>query len=186
MTRQAGPLYNEDHLRQGSPGSTFVESISRLLAGADLAIAASGVELAVAVPCNPGDIISNVTFVTGATAADTPTAGYVVLRGTDGAKLVQSADLGSTARAANTPYTVPLTAAYTITHAGIYLVGISFTATAPPTLRGVSLGDAAVAGAIGLSAPVLAKTHGSAVGATAPATVATPTTVATVPYLALT
>ena len=42
------------------------------------------------------------------------------------------------------------------------------------------------AGAIGLSAKVLAQTHGSSVGATAPATIATPTTVATPCYYALT
>lgn len=62
---------------------------------------------------------------------------------------------------------------------GIYYVSISFTAGTVPTLRGVTVGNAVVAGALGVSAKVLAQTHGSTVGAVAPATIATPTTVAT-------
>lgn len=187
MTRQAGPTFNEEHLRQGSPtNATFAESIPRYLAGTDNAIAATGVEHCTAIPLQTGDVISNITFITGGTAADTPTAGYAVLRSPDGTKLVQTADFGSTARAANTAYTVALTTPYTVITPGMYLVGISFTATAVPTLRGVSLGNAVVAGAIGLSAVVLAKSHGSEVGATAPSTVATPSTLATVCYYALT
>jgi hypothetical protein len=54
----------------------------------------------------------------------------------------------------------------------------------------VSLGNAVLAGALGLTSPstpkVLAQTHGSAVAGTAPATIATPTTAAVVPYLVLT
>ena len=43
--------------------------------------------------------------------------------------------------------------------------------TTVPTLRGVTLGNAAVVGAIGLSAKVLVQSHGSAVGAIAPSTI---------------
>lgn len=187
MTKQSGGTYNEEYLRQGSPNnSTFAETISRLLAGGDLAIAATGVELAVGVPLQAGETVTNITFITGGTAAGTPTAGYAVLRDPAGNKLVQTADFGSTARAANTAFTVALASAYTPTSAGLYIVGISFTATTVPTLRGVSVGNAVVAGNIGLSAKVLSQSHGSAVGATAPSTIATPTTSASVPYLVCT
>jgi hypothetical protein len=188
MTRQAGPYYDEDYLRQGSPtNSLFAETLPRIHStSAAVALAATGVELAVAIPLQFGDVVSNVTFVVGATAAVTPTAGYAVLRDPAGAKLVQTADFGSTARGANTAYTVALTAPYTVTVPGLYRVGLSFTAGTVPSVEGVTLGHAAVAGAIGLSAPILAQTHGSAVGATAPATIATPTTVAAFPYLVLT
>lgn len=187
MTKQSGPIYDEQYLRQGSPNnSTFAETCPRLLAGGDLAIAATGVELAVGVPLQAGETVANITFITGGTAAGTPTAGYAVLRDPSGNKLVQTADFGSTARAANTAFTVALASAYTPTSPGLYIVGISFTATTVPTLRGVTLGNAAVAGAIGLSAKVLAQTHGSAVGAVAPATIATPTTSASVAYLVCT
>ena len=87
---------------------------------------------------------------------------------------------------ANTAYKVTLATAQLITTPGLYYVAISFTATTVPTLRGATVGNAVVAGAIGVSAAVLAQTHGSGVGATAPATIATPTTVATPVYFALT
>lgn len=185
--KQDGDRYAADYLRQGSPtNTTFAETVPRYVAGSDLAIATTGVELAVGVPLQAGDVISTVTFIVGGTALGTGTAGYAVLRGTDGAKLVQTADFGSTARSANTAYSVSLASSYTIVTPGFYYVGISFTASTIPTLRGATVGNATVAGAIGLSAKILAQTHGSSVGATAPSTIATPTTVATIPYIVLT
>ena len=94
--------------------------------------------------------------------------------------------MGTTARAANTAYTVPLASAVTITTPGLYYVVISFAATTVPTLRGVTVSNAVVAGAIGLSAKVLAQTSGSSLTGTAPATLASPTTVTTPCYFALT
>ena len=67
----------------------------------------------------------------------------------------------------------------------MYYVGISFTAGTIPTLRGCTVGNAVVAGALGLSQKILSQTHGSSVGATAPATIATPTTTAVIPYVVL-
>lgn len=184
--RQDGPRIAEGHLRQGSPrNSTFQETFPRLIAGTDNAIGATGVAHATACPLQAGDVVTNITFITGGTAAGTPTAGFAALYSPAGDLLGQTADFGSTARAANTAYTVALATAYTVTSAGLFYVAISFTATTVPTLRGVSLGNAAVAGALGLSAPVLAQTFGSGVGATAPATIATPTTVATPIYFVL-
>lgn len=182
MARQDGPRINEDHLRQGSPSnSTFQETVPRFLAGTDNAIAATGVCHATAIPLQAGDVVSSITFVTGGTAAATPTAGFVALYSSAAtpALLAQSADFGSTARAANTAYTVALATPQVIVTPGIYYVSISFTAGTVPTLRGVTVGNAVVAGALGVSAKVLAQTHGSTVGAVAPATIATPTTVAT-------
>lgn len=186
MTRQGGAYYNEDYLRQGSSGLTFAESIPRLLAGGDVAIAATGVVLSTGVPLQAGDVVRTITFITGGTAAGTPTAGFAALYDASGALMAQTADFGSTARAANTAYSVTLASSQIASSAGLYYVAVSFTATTVPTLRGVSVGNAVVAGAMGLSAKVLAQTHGSAVGATAPATIATPTTVATIPYLVCT
>lgn len=168
---------NPDWLRAGSP-AVFAESVPKILASSDLAIAATGVELAVDLALDAGDIVTSVTFVTGGTAAGTPTAGYIVLRDAAGAKLVQTADFTTTARAANTAYTVALTTPYTATATGLYRVGVSFTATTVPTLRGVSMVNAAVT-AVGRTN---ANTHGSAVAGTAPATVATPTAAFVIPY----
>lgn len=187
MTRQNGPNYDEEYLRQGAPTNiTMAESCSRADAIANVAIGATGVVHTTAIPLQAGDVVRSITFLTGTTAAVTPTAGYAALRTPAGVVVAQSADFGSTARAANTAYTVAMTALYLVTTPGLYLVDISFTAATVPSLIGKALQNAVAAGAIGLSLPVLAQTHGSAVGAVPPATVATPTTVATIPYYALT
>jgi hypothetical protein len=172
------PTVNPDWLRAGSPAGAYAESAPKLLSGADVAIAATGVELSAMVPLVAGTLVTNITFVTGATAAGTPTAGYAVLRDSAGVKLAQSADFASTARAANNAYTVALTAPYLVPSTGLYRVGVSFTAGTVPTLRGVALGNAALT-AVGTT---VAVTHGSAVGGVAPATTATPSNAAVVPY----
>jgi hypothetical protein len=170
---------NGDWVRAGAPAGVFAESCPKLLASADCAIAATGVELAVGISLDPGDTVTTVTFVTGATALASGTAGYVVLRDPAGNKLAQTADFTSTARAANTKYSVTLATAVTATVAGLYIVGISFTASTVPTLRGVNLANAAIANA----GVTISQSHGSAVAGTAPATVASPTGTAVVPYL---
>jgi hypothetical protein len=172
------PTIFGDWARAGSPTGAFAESCPKLLAGGDLAIGATGVELTAMIALPAGLVVSNITFVTGATAAATPTAGYVCLRSTAGALLAQSADFASTARAANTAYTVALATPQVASAGGLYRVGISFTAGTVPTLRGVSLGNAAVA-AVGTT---IAVTHGAAVGGVAPASTATPANAAVVPY----
>ena len=192
MTRESPPLVADDHLRQGASiarNDTCVESFPRYLCDVanGNAIGATGVAHATAVPLQAGDVISSITFVTGATAAATPTAGFVALYSSAStpALLAQSADFGSTARAANTAYTVSLTSAVTITDARLYSVSIIFTAGTVPTLRGLSTGNAVMAGAIITGMPVLAQTHGSSVGATAPATITSGTAVATPVYYLL-
>jgi hypothetical protein len=187
VTRQQAH-FNEEHLRQGSPtNATFAETCSRTDAIADLAIAATGVVLSVGVPFQYGEVVRNITFVTGATAAGTPTAGFAALYTPAGALIAQTADFATTARAANTVYTVALTGNPNIVTApGLYYIAISFTATTVPTLRGVNLGNSVMAGNLGLSAAVLAQTHGSAVGGVAPATIATPTASASLPYMVCT
>lgn len=170
---------NADWLRVGSP-AVFAESVSKAYSGgADLAVAASGVELAVDIGLDAGDVVTSISFVTGGTAANGPTAGYIVLRDGSGNKLVQTADFGSTARAANTAYTVALTTAYPVTASGVYKIGFSMTvSTTMPTLRGATMLNAAFA-AVGRAC---SQSHGAAVGATAPATIATPTSTFVIPY----
>lgn len=172
------PHVNREWVHAGTPSGYFAESVSKLVGSADCAIAATGVELDVLIPLDAGTVVSNITFVTGGTAAATPTAGYAVLRDSAGVKLAQTADFTSTARAANTEYTVALASPYTVPAGGVYRVGISFTAGTVPTLRGANLGNAAFAA----SGTASAVTHGSAVGGTAPATTATPANASVVPY----
>jgi hypothetical protein len=186
VKQNSGTHYHEDYLRQGSPSATFAEPFPRYLAATDNAIGATGVVHSTGCPLQFGDVVTSITFITGGTAAGTPTAGFAALYSPAGALLAQTADFGSTARAANTAYKVTLATAQVISTPGLYYVAISFTATTVPTLRGITLGNAVVGGAIGVSAAVLAQSHGSGVGATAPATIATPTTLSTPVYYALT
>jgi hypothetical protein len=80
MTRQQGNYVDVNHLRQGAPvNNTFAETIPRVLAGNDGAIAATGVVLSTAVALQAGDVVSNVTFITGGTGAGSPTAGFAAL-----------------------------------------------------------------------------------------------------------
>jgi hypothetical protein len=186
MTRQQ-LYYDENHMRQGSPvNSTFAETIPRLFATNNGAIAATGVVLSTGVPLQYGDVVRNISFFTATTAANAPTAGFAALYTPAGVLMAQTADFGATARAANTNYTVALATPQTAVDPGLYYVAISFTAGVVPTLWSLAVGNALIAGNLGLSARVLAQTHGAAVGAVAPGTIAAPTTVATIPYLVCT
>lgn len=185
MTRQNGPYFDENYLRQGSPtNSTFAESVPRFAAGGNLSALTTAVMTSVGLPLQYGDKVTNLTFISATTAAGTPANYWFALYDTSGALLSQSADQTTTAWAANTALTLALASAQTITTPGLYYAAIMVNASTPPTLRGADLGHATVGGAIGLSAKVLAQTSGSALTATAPATIATPTTISALPYVA--
>lgn len=130
-----------------------------------------------------GDVITNVSFRSGATAAGTPTNWWFALysNASTPALLSQTADQTSTAWAANTTMTKALGAAQTISVSGIYWVAIMVKATTPPTLLGCVSAPAIVAGERNL-----AQTSGSSLTTTAPATIATPTAAQFVPYVVLT
>lgn len=130
-----------------------------------------------------GDVITNISFFVGATAAGTPTNWWAALysNAATPALLSQSADQTSGAAAANTKQTLALGAAQTITQTGVYWVGLMFKATTVPTLLGAVTVPPIVTGERNL-----AQTSGSALVATAPATIATPTAVRFAPYVVLT
>jgi hypothetical protein len=130
-----------------------------------------------------GDVITNVSFRSGATAANTPTNWWFALysKAATPALLAQTADQTSTAWGANTTMTKALASPVTITESGIYWVGIMVKATAVPTLLGTIGAPAIVAGERNLS-----QSSGAALTTTAPATIATPTAKDFVPYVVLT
>lgn len=168
-------LVDENYIRQGMQLPPVRESFSRLTVVTNMAVAASGNMLAVGIPLQAGDIITNLTFVTGTTAAVAPTAGFVALYDTTAtsatpALLAQSADFGATARAASTSYTIPLTQQVTIKTAGLYYAAFSMTVTTTmPTLRGiVPLGTVINGSYLGM--PMIAATAAGAFGGVAPAT----------------
>lgn len=189
MTRQSGPLDNEEYLRQGMHGDhTFVETIPRWAVRSDMATALiSGEMLCVGVPLQPGDTASEISFLIGATGADTVIAGFVALYSDDAIPVLldQSASLAGETFAANTAYTFPIPSPHTVVRAGIYYVAISLTATTVPSLRGTALGNREVAGDLGLGVAVLAMNAGTALGDAAPPTIDIHTLSASLPYVVI-
>ncbi|WP_060888661.1 hypothetical protein [Streptomyces scabiei] len=130
-----------------------------------------------------GDVVTNLSFRSGATAADTPTNWWFALYSDAAtpALLAQTADQLTTAWAANTTMTKALASAYTVPKTGIYYAAIMVKATTPPTLLGSVAAPAIVTGERNLS-----QSSGSALTTTAPATIATPTAKQFVPYVVAT
>lgn len=183
-------IKNPVWLGNGQPSGTFRESLpfGRYQAVSNMASPGTGVMLSVALPLQAGDVVTNLTFLSGATAAATPTNWWFALYDTAAtpALIRQTADQTSTAWAANTAKTVALSTAYTVPTTGVYRAAVMVAAATPPTIAGVSLQNAAGAGAVVSGQLILAQTSGSGLTTTAPATIATPTTVATVAYCAAT
>ena len=130
-----------------------------------------------------GETVTNLSFVSGATAAGTPTNYWFALysNASTPALLAQTADQTSTAWAANTVMTVALATAQTISTTGIYWAAIMVKATTVPSLIGCI-----AARKIATGERNLAQTSGSSLTATAPATIASPTQVNFVPYVLIT
>jgi hypothetical protein len=187
MTTRYPTSYNEDWLRAGSPSSFRSESVSALDVNTDLTAFTSAVMASVAVTVQPGDVVTNISFVSGATAGATLSNWWFALY--DGsatpALLSQTADQTSAAWAANTVKTLALATPQRFTSAGVVYAAVMVKASTVPTLLGALLPTATAAGAI-VGSKVLAQTSGSALTDTAPATIATPTTVAKVPLAILT
>lgn len=144
---------------------------------------ATGVMTSVPIFLSAGDVITNISCRSGATAAGTPTNYWFALysAASTPALLSQSADQTSTAWAANTTKTLALASAQTITTSGVYWVGIMVTATTPPTLLGCVAAPAIVTGERNLS-----QSSGSSLTATAPSTITSVTAKQFVPYVVLT
>lgn len=174
---------NPAWLLAGQPSGVYRESFPRAQINTDLAALTTQIMSAVALPLQVGDVVTSLTFKSGATAAGTPTNWWFALYDDSAtpALLSQSADQLTTAWAANTAKTLGLGTAQVIARPGIYYAVCMVKATTVPTLIGFTSFAGASAGVLSTD-KVLALTSGAALTGTAPATLATPTTVATVPY----
>lgn len=130
-----------------------------------------------------GDLVTTISVRSGATAADTPTNWWVALYSNAAvpALLAQSADQTSGTILANTTKSTALATAQRITETGVYWVGIMVKATAVPTLLGSVCAPAIATGERNLS-----QSSGSALTATAPATIASVTGKQFCPYVVVT
>ncbi len=170
-------LWNGDRLyRENIPGRLGVKTD-------EAAALTTAVMLSIGVPLASGDLISKITVMVGATAAGTPVNQWAALYTPGGVLMTQSVDGTNTAIPATTPLTFVLAAPQLIPAAGIYYAGVMVKATTVPSLMAQNTGLAW--GAILTGQAIRAQTSGSALTGTAPATIASPTTVAKVPYVVL-
>lgn len=185
LTRGKYPITRPDWLASGAPsGQVPRQNMTRLDVTTDLAALTTQVMSSVALPLMAGDVVTYLAFKSGATAAGTPTNWWFALFDTAGALLQQTADQLTAAWAANTTKKLALAAPVEITAEGIYRAAIMVKATTVPTLVGKTLPLAAVSTGFLSTDLVLSQTSGSGLTTTAPATIATPTDVATVPMVA--
>ncbi|MGH7746090.1 MAG: hypothetical protein ACREQ5_15160 [Candidatus Dormibacteria bacterium] len=170
---------------QPGPGARLSESFPRDQISTDLvASIATGVMTSVAILLSQGDIITNLSFLSGATPASVPLHSWFALYSSAAtpALLQQTADQLTGAWAADTVITLALAAPVVIATTGVYYASVMVVATTVPTLMGKTTARASAAGAIVAGQVILARTSGSALTTTAPATITGGATLATMPY----
>jgi hypothetical protein len=154
-----------------SPDTFYRANMSRI--GVENAAAALTTQVMTAVPVflNAGDLVTNLTFLSGGTAAGTPTNYWFALydNAATPALLAQTADQLTAAWAANTAKTLALSAPVRIQKTGIYWAVCMVKATTVPSLIGATCARPILSGEKNL-----AVTSGSALVGTAPATLAAP------------
>lgn len=172
----------------GSGYTTANSGIVRRLASANGTALATGVMTSVSIWLPAGITVTSIGFVSATTAADTPTHwGYALYSSAaTPAKLAQTADQTTTAFAANTLLYKALATPQVISKGAYYWVSMWMAATGCPTLLSspaLTAGLLNVGGInpIAASDVALAVTSGTAIAATAPATIATPTNSLVVP-----
>lgn len=166
----------------GRPNVYHRANLPRVGLGDQTALA-TGVMTAVPIWLNAGDVVTNISFTSGATAAGTPTAYWFALysNAATPALMAQTADQTTTAWAGDTTKTLALATAQTITVSGVYWAAINVTATTPPTLVGAVGAKPQLSGELNL-----AVTSGSGLTTTATATLASPAFKRTVPLCVVT
>lgn len=148
----------------------------------DLAATGTGVAIGTRVYLRKGDVVTNVTFVSGNTAAGTPTHWAHALYDPDGTLLAKTADQESAAWAANTAKKLALSAAQTIAADGWYIVATTTTATTVQTLIGCAPIVTATA-AVHTGSKSIGFTFGTGLDGVPPATTGALTGVAKCPLV---
>lgn len=98
----------------------------------------SGQQLFVAVQLFSGQVVSQIGFWAGTTAAVTPTNQFFGLWSSARAQLRLTADDTTTAWGASAEKVLTLSSPYTITADGLYYLSVLVAAATPPTLTGVA------------------------------------------------
>lgn len=178
---------NPQWMLSGQPSGTSRSNLDRVLCVSDFASLTTQVMQSAALYLQAGDLVTNLTFKSGSTAAGTPTNWWFALYDDSAtpALLAQSADQTTGAWAANTAKTLALSAPVTIARSGIYYAALMVKATTPPSLLGAGTVAGAASGFVAGDL-VLAQNSGASLTATAPATIATPSAIGFVPRVVAT
>lgn len=116
-------------------GAFSLSTPSMNQASGDVALLTSGRGHLVRMGVLRGDVVTNINFLAGATAAVTPTNQWFALYSSARAKLGVTADDTTTAWAANAVKTLALASPYTVTADGFVYAEIVVVAATPPSLR---------------------------------------------------
>jgi len=174
----------------GSPTGVYFENMPRHLAGTDLAAFTSNTMLSTAIWLPAGAVVTNLTFVTGATAAAGPTHSFAALYSTAStpALLANSADATNTVVwAAETAYTYAMSSPYTVTTSGVYYAALSITdGTTMPSLVGLGRAGAGASKAVITGNKQISQTSGSSLNGTPPATITSSTASGKIPLVIVT
>lgn len=146
----------------GCLGETFPRCLGSSATATQTIGATTGTVYMVALWLPAGLTVTNLNWITGSTAANTPTHWWLGLANASGVQQAHTADQTSGAIAANTLITKALTSPYTTTSTGTYYLLISVTATANPTATGLPVPISN----INLAAPLLAGVSPSAAQST--------------------
>lgn len=179
------PYVDPEYMLDG--GTTIRQNMPRGAAASNLSALTTQVMLSVAVPLQAYDKVTSISFRSGTTAANVPTNWWFALYSSAAtpALLAQTADQLTAAWAADTVKTLNLSSVVEITEAGVYYAAIMVKATTPPSLVGRAVQHADVSSGLISGQKTLAQTSGSSLTTTAPATIATPTAVVNVPWVAI-
>ena len=116
----------------------LAESMPRHQAGINNSALATGRLQLMAIYLKSGITVTNLLWLSGDTAANTPTNWWFALYNSSLALLGQTADQTTTAWAANTLKTVALATPYAVPTSGLYYAGVMVTATTCPSLVGIA------------------------------------------------
>lgn len=188
LVRGRYPVTDPQWTIAGKPGGMYRQNVQRQHVISDAAAGlTTQIMLSAALHLEAGDLVTNLSLSSGATAAVTPTNWWFALYDDSATPvlLAQTADQLAAAWAANTVKTLPLATPQLITRGGIYYAAVMVKATTVPSLVGVATLAAGTAAWIA-GEKTLAQSSGSALVATAPATIATPTAAPFVPRVVAT
>ena len=160
-TARPGNLGPAGVLAETMPRETCTET--------NTAVGATGVLFLQAIRLYAGQVVSSIGMSSATTAAGTPTNYFFALYSPALALVAQSANQTTTAWAANTYKSLPMTSQYVVPADGVYYIGLMMTATTMVTVKG---GTAKTGGQLAAVAPALHGTSTTGLTTTLPATAA--------------